>query len=236
MDTSEGKVARVFIIDQQPLFRRGVRSSLSGLPDVEISGEGDADERALSAIELSPPDVVLLGTDVAFLDGIRLCRSIKQRLPSVAVILLAPVLEDQQLFEAIKAQAAACLSKETTGEQLVEAIARCARGEHPINDALSNRPKVAEQVLQQFYDLAREKGIAEVTSPLTPRETEILNYMAEGYLNKQIADALSVTEQTIKNHITSILRKLNANARTQAVVIAIKKGLVTIPTEPNAQA
>jgi len=226
-------VAKIFIIDQQPLFRQGIRSSLSRVPDVEVSGEADADERALSAIELSPPEVVLLGTDADFLDGIRLCRSIKQRLPSVAVIMLTPQLEDQQLFEAMKAQASACLSKGTTGEELVEAITRCARGEHPINDSLTKRPKVAERILEQFYDLAREKGTAEVTSPLTPRETEILNYMAEGYLNKQIADVLSVTEQTIKNHITSILRKLNANARTQAVVIAIRKGLVTIPSEPG---
>jgi DNA-binding NarL/FixJ family response regulator len=227
----EGKVAKVFIIDQQSLFREGIRSTLAGVPDLEVSGESEVGERALSALELSPPEVVLLGTDTAFVDGIRLCRLIKQRLPSVAVVMLAPQLEDEQLFEAIKAQASACLSKETTGQQLVEAIARCARGEHPINDALGNRPRVAERVLQQFYDLAKEKEIAEVTSPLTPREMEILNNMAEGLLNKQIADVLSVTEQTIKNHITSILRKLNANARTQAVVIAIKKGLVTISRE-----
>ena len=87
---------------------------------------------------------------------------------------------------------------------------------------------MAEQILQQFQELSRERETATFISPLTPRETEILNYMAQGYLNKQIADALNVSEQTIKNHITSILRKLDANARTQAVVIAIKKGLVTI--------
>ena len=226
-------MAKVFIIDQQPLFRQGIRSSLSHVADIEVSGEADADERVLSTIETSLPEVVLLGTNTSFLDGVRLCRSIKQRLPSVAVILMTPEPGDDQFFQAIKAQASACLSKGTTGDELVETIQRCARGEHPINESLTKRPKVAEQVLQQFYDLSREKGTAEFTSPLTPRETEILHYMAEGYLNKQIADVLSVTEQTIKNHVTSILRKLNANARTHAVVIAIRKGLVSITSEPD---
>jgi len=201
--------------------------------DIEVSGEADADERVLSTIETSLPEVVLLGTNASFLDGVGLCRSIKRRLPSVAVIMLAPQPQDEQFFQAMKAQASACLSKGTTGDELVETIVRCARGEHPINELLTKRPKVAEQVLQQFYDLSQEKATAEFISPLTPRETEILNYMAQGYLNKQIADVLSVTEQTIKNHVTSILRKLNANARTHAVVIAIKKGLVPMPGEPD---
>jgi len=226
-------VAKVFVMDQQPLYRQGIRSSLSHVPDIEVSGEAGADEQALSTIETSPPEVVLLGTDAAFGDGIKLCHSLKQRLPSVAVILMTPQPGDEQFFQAIKAQASACLSKGATADELVEAIQRCARGEHPINDSLTVRPKVAEQVLQQFYDLSREKGTAEVTSPLTPRETEILNYMAEGYLNKQIADKLSLTEQTIKNDVTSILRKLNANARTHAVVIAIKRGLVSISPESD---
>jgi len=226
-------LAKVFIIDQQPLFRQGIRSSLSHVADIEVSGEADADERVLSTIETSLPEVVLLGTNASFLDGVGLCRSIKRRLPSVAVIMLAPQPQDEQFFQAMKAQASACLSKGTTGDELVETIVRCARGEHPINELLTKRPKVAEQVLQQFYDLSQEKATAEFISPLTPRETEILNYMAQGYLNKQIADVLSVTEQTIKNHVTSILRKLNANARTHAVVIAIKKGLVPMPGEPD---
>jgi len=87
-----------------------------------------------------------------------------------------------------------------------------------------SQPQTAEQILQQFYELAREREAATFTSPLTPREAEILNYMAQGYLNKQIAEVLSVSEQSIKQHIKSIVRKLNVNARTQAVVAAIKEG------------
>jgi DNA-binding NarL/FixJ family response regulator len=95
-----------------------------------------------------------------------------------------------------------------------------ARGEHPINEGLTTRPKVAEQVLQQFQELSRRYEAEAFISPLTARETEILDYIAQGYLNKQIAIKLGISEQTIKNHVTSILRKLNANARTDAVVVA----------------
>jgi len=136
--------------------------------------------------------------------------------------------DDAQLFQALKAQATAYLNKEITADQLVDIIRRVARGEHPINESLTTRPNVAEQVLHQFQELSWRSEAEGFISPLTPRETEILNYIAQGYLNKQIAVELNISEQTIKNHVTSILRKLNANARTEAVVVAIKQGLISI--------
>jgi DNA-binding NarL/FixJ family response regulator len=224
-------MSKVFIIDGQPLFRQGIRTSLSNLPDVEVCGEAEVNEQVLPTIEASPPDVVLLDIVVPSLDGLKLCRTLKKHLPGTSVIVITPQPDDEQILEAIKAHASAYLSRTVTIEELAQTIRRCGRGEHPINESLVGRPKLAEQVLQQFYELSREKEAASFISPLTPRETEILNHMAQGYLNKQIADVLNVSEQTIKNHITSILRKLNANARTQAVIVAIKKGLITISTE-----
>ena len=222
---------KVFIAEQQPLFRQGIHSSLSQIADIEVCGEANVDENALSLIETSLPDVVLLDIDAPSLGGLKLCRAIKQRLASVAVIILTPQQTDEELFQAIKSQSSAYLSKEINAHELERTIRQCAQGEHPINESLLGRPNLAKQVLEQFYELSREKEAASFISPLTPRETEILDYMAQGYLNKQIAEILNVSEQTIKNHITSILRKLNANARTQAVVIAIKKGLVSIVKE-----
>jgi DNA-binding NarL/FixJ family response regulator len=224
-------MSKVFIIDNQPLYRQGIRTSLSNLPDIEVCGEAEVDEQVLPTVEASPPDVVLLDIIAPSLDGLKLCRALKQHLPGTSVIILTPQPDDEQIFQAIKAHASAYLSRTVTIEELAQTIRRCSQGEHPINESLVGRPKLAEQVLQQFYELSREKEAASFISPLTPRETEILNYMAQGYLNKQIADVLNVSEQTIKNHITSILRKLNANARTQAVIVAIKKGLITISTE-----
>lgn len=220
---------RVFIIDRQPLFRQGIRSSLSQMPDIEVLGEAENDEEAFSTLETSPPEIILLGTHTT--DDLKLCRSIKQYLPSAAVIILTPQLQDEQIFEAIKAQASAYLSRDVGVDELVQAIKRCAGGEYPINESLPARPKLVEQMLQEFHQLSREREAAALILPLTPREKDILGYMAKGYLNKQIASALGVREQTIKNHVTSILRKFNANTRTQAVMSAIKEGLISISEE-----
>lgn len=227
----ENSSVKVFIIDQQPLFRQGIRSSLSHMHDIEVAGEEEVNDRVLSTIETSLPDVILLDANPPSLTGLELCRNIKRHVPSVAIILLSTSVDDEQLFQAIRTQASACISKEVSPDELAQTIRRCAHGEHPINETLVGRPRVAEEVLRQFQDLSREKETTPFMSPLTSRETQILDHMAQGYLNKQIADALGVSEQTIKNHVTSILRKLNVNARTQAVVLAIKKGLIYINRE-----
>lgn len=219
---------KVFILSSQSLFRQGVKQSLDNAKGIEVLGEAGISEEVLKTMESSLPDIVLVDIDTPGDSGLKLARKIRQRLPHIGVIMLTSNPDDEQLFQAIKAQAAAYLSKEVTGEQLFDIIRRTAQGEHPINESLATRPKVAEQVLQHFQELSLEKGAEVVIAPITPREREILTYMAQGYLNKQIAFALKISEQTVKNHVTSILRKLNANARTQAVVEAIKQGLVSI--------
>ncbi len=219
---------QVFILSQQFLLRQGIEHSLSSVEDIEISGAVDLNGGALSTIDTMPPDVALVDIDAPSNNGLTLARKIKQRSPNIGVIVLTSNASDAQLFQALKAQAAAYLEKEVTAEQLVDTIRRVARGEHPINEGLTTRPKVAEQVLQQFQELSRRYEAEAFISPLTARETEILDYIAQGYLNKQIAIKLGISEQTIKNHVTSILRKLNANARTDAVVVAIKQGLISI--------
>ena len=108
---------------------------------------------------------------------------------------------------------------------------RTAFGEHPITDELDNRPKVAQNILQQFQELSGQQEVVSLISPLTARETEVINYMAQGCANKQIAAKLNISEQTIKNHVTSILSKLDANARTEAVVKAIRRGLIPMKQE-----
>lgn len=219
---------QVLIVSQQFLFRQGIEHSVSPNEDVEISGAVDANDEVFSIIDNLPPDVALVDIDGASDSGLVLARRIKQRSPSIAVIVLTSNPNDAQLFQALKAQAAAYLNKEVTVDQLVEVIKRVARGEHPINESLTTRPQIAEQVLHQFQELSWRSETEAFISPLTNRETEILNYIAQGYLNKQIATELGISEQTIKNHVTSMLRKLNANARTEAVVVAIKQGLISI--------
>jgi len=219
---------KVCIISPQSLFRQGVRHSLAGMSSIEVINEAEANDEALSAVESSLPDVVMVDIDNPSDGGLKLARQIRQRLPNIGVIVLTSTPDDDQLFQAIKAQAAAYLSKDITADELVNTIKRAAKGEHPINESFVSHPKVAEQVLHHFRELPLGQGAESFVSPVTSREQEILNYMAKGYLNKQIALALDISEQTVKNHVTSILRKLNANARTQAVVEAIKHGLVSI--------
>ncbi len=219
---------RVVIISQQSLFRQGIEHSLSDTKDMEISGAAEVNDKVLSDIDTLPPDVALVDIDGPSDEGLTLARRIKQRSPSIAVVVLTSSPSDAQLFQALKAQAVAYLNKEVTAGELVNITRRVVRGEHPINESLTTRPKVAEQVLHKFQELSWRKEAEGFISPLTPREGEILNYIARGYLNKMIAAELDISEQTIKNHVTSILRKLNANVRTEAVVVAIKQGLISI--------
>ncbi len=224
---NENKI-QLFILSSQYLFRQGIEHSLSPESDIQVSGATEVNDEVLKAFDNLPPDVVLVDVDGSSDNGLSLARRIKRYSPSIGVIVLTSNPSDGQLFQALKAQAAAYLNKEVTAEQLVATIRRVAKGEHPINESLTTHPKVAEQVLHQFQELSLRTETEAFISPLTSREIEILKYIAQGYLNKQIAVKLGISEQTIKNHVTSILRKLNANARTEAVVVAIKQGLITI--------
>jgi len=219
---------RVLVVSQQCLLRHGIEHSLTSTERMEVVGSVDLSDAALNGIDTSPPDVAVVDVDGYNGYGLSLARRIRQRSPNIGVVLLTSNPNDDQLFQALKVQAAACLDKESDTEELIAAVERTAHGEHPINESLADRPKVAEKVLSQFQKLTWQKDTEDIMSPLTPREIEILDYVAKGFLNKQIAIELGISEQTIKNHVTSILRKLNANARTEAVVLAIKQGMITI--------
>jgi two-component system, NarL family, response regulator DegU len=219
---------QIFIISQQSLFIHALEHIFSDSPDILVLGTTGINNDVLKAIDNLPPDVALLDMDGPSEAGLDLAKKIKARSPNIGVIVLTSNPDDNQLFAALKAQAVAYLSKEATGDQIADTIRRVAKGEHPINESLTNRPKLAEHVLQQFQELSSKSEAEPFISPLTPREIEILEFIAKGYLNKQIAAELGISEQTIKNHVTSILRKLNANARTEAVVVAIKQGLIKI--------
>jgi len=227
MNSNISKI-QIFIISQQSLFVKALERTFSDTEDIIVLGTTGVNNEVLKAIDNLPPDVALLDLDGSLESGLELARKIKQRSPSIGVVILTSNPDDNQLFAALKAQAVAYLNKEVTEQQLIETVRRVARGEHPINESLTNRPKLAEHVLQQFQELTSKTEAEAFISPLTPREIEILEYIAQGYLNKQIAAELGISEQTIKNHVTSILRKLNANARTEAVVVAIKQGLIKI--------
>ena len=218
---------KVCTFSQQPLFQEGLLRWLSSTDDIQVIGQSNITDKEL-IIEIMPPDVVIVDIDVPSDSGLSLVQRLKQRLPNVGVIALTSSHNDDQLFEALEAQVAAYISKEISGDQLANIIRRVVRGEYPIRENLAGRPEVAGKILHQFQKLSGKTEVETLIAPLTTRETEILNYVAQGYSNKQIAAQLDISEQTIKNHVASIMLKLNANARTQAVVIAVQKGLISI--------
>lgn len=217
----------VMIVDKQVFFRDGVRHALSSQPDLEIldcAPQGDL----LEQIEKHYPDVLLLDIDFPSLSGLKLGKKIVRRFPNTRLIMLSPNLDNGELFEVIRSGAVAYINKNTTAKELANIVRKACQGKYPINDSLLARPKVAEHVLKQFQEIvSMGSSMASVAAPLTHRETQILNYIAEGNSNKQIANILGISEQTIKNHVSSILRKLNANDRAHAAVLAIRHGWIS---------
>ncbi len=219
----------VAIVDKQALFRVGVCHVLSQQPDFDVSGSAP-NENLIALIEAKSPDVLLLDIDYPSLKGIDLAREIALHCPTTRVIMLTSNPDDNQLFEIIKTGAIAYLDKSITAKDLTKTVRRVACGEYLINDSVLARPKVAEHVLRQFQSMRsghHGTTMEAIVVPLTSRETQVLNYIADGKSNKQIACILQISEQTIKNHVSNILRKLNANDRAHAVVLAIRYGWIS---------
>lgn len=220
---------RLFVISNNALFRQGLRQAIGESEDIEVVSEAALGDEALEMVISFSPDVVLLDIGLPLLTGLHLGRQITQRSPAISTIIMAPYnIDDAQLFQAIKSGAAGYLTMDTSVQEIASAIRRIHQGEYIINELVLSRPKVAENVLKQFQDFTLMGGAMEtLVTPLTTRELEVLSYAARGYINKQIAYQLGVSEQTIKNHMTSILRKLDANDRTQAVVLALHYGWIS---------
>lgn len=230
----------VMIIDREPFFRAGLRQALSQQDGLEIL-ECDPEEgkTAIERIAASSPDVALVDIGYPTQIGLELGRKIARSFPATKVVMLSanPSDDDEELFEVIKSGAVAYLrSKDCTQTQLMDTIKRASRGEYPINDSVGTRPKVAWRVLRQFQDIAAiGMTIEDITTPLTSKEVQILNYIAEGNTNKRIASVLGISEQTIKNHVSAILRKLNANDRAHAVFLALRNGWISIEVDNNGK-
>ena len=216
---------KVIVVDEQSIFRAGVRQALLQEKDFDIF-EGNPKSDILAAIDANPPDIVLLGSDLANQSGLELGRRISRTFPTTRVVILSPNPNDEELFDAIRSSAVACLGKNATPDELIGIVKRAAQGEYPINESVMSRPSVARHVLHEFQDVASLGD--NIVTQLTQRERQILTYITDGNTNKQIANILKISEQTIKNHVSAILRKLNANDRAHAVVLAIRRGLIPL--------
>ncbi|MDQ3937920.1 MAG: response regulator transcription factor [Chloroflexota bacterium] len=210
----------------------GMRQILEREPDFDIVGEAENPRDAFTLTTEMSPDIVLLDLSLPPPGGIETTQRIKREVPSIGIVALAVAEDEDQLFEAIKAGAAAFLLKDINPDDLVTIIRRVRAGEYLINDKVFSRPSVASRVLKEFRELAvYGQEATPIFAPLSPREVEILDNIAKGMTNKQVAYALTISEQTVKNHMSSILRKLSVNDRTQAVVYAMKQGWIRIPED-----
>jgi DNA-binding NarL/FixJ family response regulator len=223
---------RIVIVDDHALFRVGIRQILEREPDFEIVAEADDARSAMDASFATNPDVILMDLSLPSPGGIETTQRVKRELPSAAIVVLSTEEDEDALFDAIKAGAAAFILKDIAPEDLVMIIRRVVAGEYLINDKVFSRPAVASRVLKEFRELAvYGQEAAPIFAPLSPREVEILDNIAQGMTNKQVAYALSISEQTVKNHMSSILRKLSVNDRTQAVVYAMRQGWIRMPED-----
>ncbi|MGH2522325.1 MAG: response regulator [Anaerolineales bacterium] len=213
---------RILLVDDQALFREGLRTLLSVQPDLEVVGEAGDGEEAVQLAARLRPDVVLMDVRMPALDGVAATRRLRATQPECRVIMLTTFDDDEYVFEGLRAGAAGYLLKDAPSAKLVEAIRAAARGESFL------QPSVAAKVVAEFARLADKAPIPSeaLIEPLSERELEILRLVAQGASNKEIAAQLVIAEGTTKNHLTNILAKLGVAGRLQAVNRARELGIL----------
>lgn len=219
--------ARILLADDHDLIRRGLRGVLEAEPDLDVVGEASNGREALELCRTLEPDLVLMDVRMPLLDGLAATRAIKRAHPGTAVLIVTMHDSPLYLLEALEAGAAGYVLKDAPGDRLINAVRRTLDGGSPLNQEL------AMELLQRLtrertHEPAHKQPGPEVAKgTITPREVEVLQLLATGHTNQQIAQALVISKGTAKVHVERILRKLNASDRTQAVVLAIERGLLT---------
>jgi DNA-binding NarL/FixJ family response regulator len=226
---------RVLLADDQDIIRTGLTIILNHQVDIEVVGQAADGVEAVDLAKHLQPEVILMDIKMPRLNGIQATRQIMAVLPKTQIIILTTYDTDDWVFDGIRAGAVGYLLKDTSGDNLADAVRGAMRGESQMD------PTVARKVLREFQYVttAHRTTMGPVTMPqptpeeeplekLTDREEEILKLLAAGLPNKEIAQQLSLSEGTVKNHISAILAKLHANDRTQAVLTALKRGLVDL--------
>lgn len=222
-----GQTIRLLVAHRYPLIRDGVRACVDGADDMEVVGEAEHSSDVVRRATELEPDVVICDIDLAGAGGIEVTRNLRLHLPNTWVILFAKHEDEEALFKAVKSGASAYVLDDTDRDPLLDTVRRVARGEHLIDEDILTHPAIASKVLTQFSTLAGESTEREpIFAPLSPREIEILEQISRGNSNKQIARILNISDQTVKNHITSILKKLAVNDRTEAVVYSLRQGWI----------
>ncbi len=222
MEPQPKQPVRLLLADDHRIFRQGLRELIERKTPFEIVGEAATGGEVMRLTRELQPDIVLLDIQLPDGDGVQLARQLAEQYPDVRVVMLTMYREDQHLFEAIKAGARAYLLKDVDADELISVIKRVWRGEAAIDPALTAR------VFDEFRRMRTEPHDLD---PLTERERDILQLLAEGHDNRTIAARLHISEKTVGNRLSEIFQKLGVTNRTQAALVAVQRRLIVPPPE-----
>jgi NarL family two-component system response regulator LiaR len=210
---------RVLVADDHAIVRRGICALLATEPGIQVTGEACDGHEAVAEVERLRPDVVLMDIVMPGMDGLEATRRITASQPQTRVLVLTSFGGDDQVFPAIRAGALGYLLKDSRPKELVDAIRQVHSGESSLH------PTVARRLLRELSPSTGESTDGE---PLTPREVQVLQLVAQGQSNRQIGEELSISEATVRTHMSKILGKLHLGSRTQAALYALREGIATL--------
>jgi DNA-binding NarL/FixJ family response regulator len=219
----EREPIRVLVVDDQQLFRRGLTMLLAVEPGLEVVGEAGDGVEGTALAETAAPDVILLDVRMPKKSGIEACLAIKQTVPSAKIIMLTVSDEEADLYEAVKSGASGYLLKDSSIEEVAQAIRVVADGQSLIS------PSMAIKLIDEFKQMARPERESGPALRLTERELDVLRLVAQGHSNKEIAARLFISENTVKNHVRNMLEKLQLHSRMEAVMYAVRENLLELP-------
>jgi two-component system, NarL family, response regulator LiaR len=214
------EIIRILIVDDHTIVRDGLQALINAETGMQVVGVGADGVEAVEQARLLKPDVILLDLIMPRKDGVQATAEIKKDNPAARILILTSFAEDHQVFSAIKAGAMGYIMKDTSSDELIQAI----------RDVSQNRPALQPAIARKLMrDIQNQPGQVQTDSTLTDREIEILQLVARGQTNQQIADELFLSERTVRTHITNILGKLRLENRTQAALYALREGIAHLP-------
>jgi DNA-binding NarL/FixJ family response regulator len=219
---------KVLIVDDHRVVREGLSAILKSKENIQVLGEAQDGQEAVEKARSLLPDVILMDVSMPKMTGVEATRIIKREFPHIGIIALTMYAEQQYIFDLVRGGATGYLLKDSDSDQIVKAIQSVYRGDSLIH------PAVASKILAEFSLMTQKKGKKSgwVEHDLTEREITVLRLVADGKTNKEIANHLDLSEKTVKNHVRNIFHKLQVYDRTQAAILAIRKGLIELDPRP----
>lgn len=227
----------VLIVDDHPVFRQGLRDLVETDPRLRVVGEASDGENALSMATEEQPEVVLLDINLPTMNGLQVTRYLKEEQPDTSVIMITGYDDAEQVFHAFRAGASAYCPKDISPEELIDTIHATRQGMYVVGERQMTHDEMVEWVEERIVGMpgGLPQDDEELFEPLTPRQMEVLELVTRGMSNKEIAFKLGISHQTVKNHMTAILRKLRCQDRTQAAVYALSHGWIRLDTRAEGR-